>query len=208
MYLVPNPRVSIANMFNNFLSSPFPFQFDNSLITPGKYRQRSYDNLKMGKSQSSHRMQKHFSTKHNRIASDLSKIINEEQSKYQIQNNHKYYQSIRYRKLHRNQITDKMLLSSSSVKLKPLVPTHYKVYIPQKKYQIKNEYTSYVYELNSNANPKLDQKNDIKNNNSLTDCADHGIDQMSLLFHSSANSNRIAINDIQNSNVLVDIRDG
>lgn len=61
-------------------------QFDNNLITPGKYRQRSYDNLKMGKCSSdvnrAVQKQSPSSLSKYRLSADLSKINNEEQTNH------------------------------------------------------------------------------------------------------------------------------
>lgn len=128
----------------DFLFVTFRFaQFDNNLITPGKYRQRSYDNLKMGKCSSdvTHMMQMHSpsSLSKYRLSTNLSKINNEEHTDHRrhsclVTATPSTKQSNRPIK----RGTDRNVLSSSLVKLTPHVPTHYKVYGPQKKYKLKN----------------------------------------------------------------------
>lgn len=132
------------------------FQFDNNLISSGKYRQRSYDNLKMGKCSSTqctvpHKMHSSSNLSKYRLSTDLSKINNEEEppsmtTTTTTMNNDNNHRRRRQRKpcaipSERNSTTTtSMLLSSSHVKLTPQLPTQYKVYGPQRQHRLIHAY--------------------------------------------------------------------
>lgn len=183
----------------------FDEQFDNNLITPGKYRQRSYDNLKMGKCSSSSdvncTVQTHLpSSQFNyRLSTNLSKINNEEQI------NHRHTPSSTRLNSPVNAGTDRNVLSSSLVKLTPHIPTQYKVYGPQKKYKLKNVIDAYGTRTDRQSAHNINNnKNDNDNNRERIDR--WTAERLVLLRGDDMLSNCIAA-DTDNGNHIIDQND-
>lgn len=155
------------------------------MIAPGKYRQRSYDNLKTGKSnvhQSNDELTKqtHLIKLNNDENSDLNiemkRLPIQSSDTEQTQKSTEY--NYRYSKLKRNKVFDRISSSSStslssslssltSINSQPqstetqfkLIPVQYRVYAPQKQYQMKQAHTEYVY--------SVDKTNEIDENDTI-----------------------------------------
>lgn len=190
-------------------------QFDNNLITPGKYRQRSYDNLKMGKCSSdvNRTVQKHSpsSLSKYRLSTNLSKINNEEQTSHRrkpcaIPSNRATPTTRLVRPM--NIGADRDVLSSSIVKLTPHVPTHYKVYGPQKKYKLKNviDEHNFMYAYGTRAACQNAQNNNRNSLNNREKIDRWTAERLMLLRGDDSFSSSVAA-DSFNGNHLIDLND-
>lgn len=163
---------------------PFQIQIDNNLISsnkPGKYRQRSYDNLKTGKLNLQRSHDRRCVLKK---SPHLSKIhdgrLRKMRTPMKVTDRNCIFSPSEERTFDRDERlsfidskSEQMPLSSSTtstssslsslsspshltpshIKLKPtLIPTQYRVYIPQKKCEMKQAYTDYVYSTDETTN--------------------------------------------------------
>lgn len=166
-----------------FFFYSFYFQIDNNLINsnkPGKYRQRSYDNLKTGKLSLQRSIDKRCVLAKSPYLSKihdgrLRKMRTTSATRKSIERNQIFSPTNERTHDHDERlnfiesINERMPLSSSTtstssslssltslsspthltpshIKLKPtMIPTQYRVYIPQRKCQMKQAYTDYVY---------------------------------------------------------------
>lgn len=135
-----------------------------------------------------------------RLSTNLSKINNEEQT------NHRRapcaFPSNRAKpstRLNRsiNGGTDRNVLSASLVKLTPHVPIHYKVYGPQKKYEL----------IIMNANGIVADRQNAQNNNHNRPKIDRWTAERLMLLRGDNMLDSAIVADTNNGNNLIDLND-